>query len=459
MQTAITLFKKNPLISKTILFVLYLYYLSLYFGLTSFYIIPVFLKLYFNIPTQKIIRIIPLLYIADFTAPWITPIEYGHYSLITFLKNFYTNKELFILHVSAILIFSLITYFILFNLLKNFKNNLFFLAICLMLIVVSHYVLLNLNLSPEKITHSSAVIFLVTFLFSKKIWILYLAKITSNYLNTVNLKEYLINLFNYSPFYRENFRLESYIEQSENENIKLYVQSFLSVLFAIAYFFFMKFLSPEFFITELAVCPGQVSYQYYLQNITDNYFTCFTISSFLKGIIKHLFIDTLLLVIPGHLVGLHFRLPFGNFLKAKSFPELLSQTMYYYTLVINRIFIWEISKYLRLKSRKVSTALITFVSVFVGGLFFHLNRDLNYIVVFNKNYYGSLLEGPLLYFFLLSIFMTLKFKLFKLNFLNVLIWLFMLLIVRSLNTYYFLEPLTFKIQYLMKALFWWNSLE
>lgn len=459
MLTAITVFKRFPLVSKTMLFVLYLYYLSLYFGLTSYYIIPVFLKLYFDIPTKNIIFLIPVLYIADFTAPWVTPIEYGHYSLITFLKTFYNTKELFVLHAAAIIIFSLTTYLILFKLLKNFKNNLSFLMLCLMLILISHYVLLKLNLSPEKINFSSTLVFLIAFLFSKKIWLLFLAKITSNYLGVFSFKEYLIGLFNYSPFYRENFKLDSYIELNENESLKLYVQSALLILFAIAYFYLLKILTPESIIPELMVCPGQVSYEYYLKNIASNYFSCFTITSFLKGFIKHLFIDTLLLVIPGHLIGLNFRLPFGNFLNAKSFPELLSKSMYYYSLIINRIFIWEISKAFRLKSRKISTAIITFISVFVGGLFFHLNRDLNYIIVFGKNYYPSLFEGPILYFFLLSLFMTLKMRFFKLNIFNVIFWLVLLLLIRSLNTYYFLEPLTYKIQYLMKIIFWWRQVE
>ena len=139
---------------------------------------------------------------------------------------------------------------------------------------------------------------------------------------------------------------------------------------------------------------------------------CFLANDFLQGIIKHIFLDSMIFVIPGLMMGWKFPLPFSNFFTAKNWPNFLYKLFYYYALIIYRLFTVEFYHLLQFLFKKRSPwhlPIATFLGVFVGGYCFHALKDFAYVQQFTSNSIFTILFSwnSFTYFFTIALFCTL----------------------------------------------------
>lgn len=443
-------FEKDTIFVNSLTFLVYVYFLSISFGLTPFYVLPVIFRLFFKLDPIKILKVLPLLYLLDTSGSWPIPTEYGNYSFYTFFKPHFATLRLFLIQLAALIFFSLTSYLVFVRLLPKSKNKLLIPAAIFIIAPLIHFVLLFLMHQTDYKNPLFAFFVLTLSMFAKKIWLLVLALQTTIFKKQMTYYQFTQGIFTFSPFSREVFDLNDYT--INHSHLKKY--AVLGCLFAISFFYFMKLFSLPEYHSDLKVCSGNVSMSVYLSYATSPYLNwyCLTIASFLKGIVKHLLIDTLLLVIPGYLIGLNFTFPFQNFFKSRSFADFFSNTMYYYSLVVNRFFIWELHKAANIFKLPLPKKVLIFLSVFFAGIYFHLYRDIHYVFIYGMNFFPKLFNGPIFYYLLLGFFISFKLKIFKSKYSNIAFWFILMIFIRYINAFYMLEDISLRIKFLKMSL-------
>ena len=110
----------------------------------------------------------------------------------------------------------------------------------------------------------------------------------------------------------------------------------------------------------------------------------------------------------GKLYGLRLTSPTHNIWQSTSFGDFFRRGMYYYALIINKFFqipFMHILNKLNLH-RKARNNLAMLLSVYIGGLYFHILRDINSFFITHNSFENIILyiKKTGLYFFLMGLF-------------------------------------------------------
>lgn len=253
-------------------------------------------------------------------------------------------------------------------------------------------------------------------LIAKKYWITFLLALEYQY-SRISLKDTVAGLVAPSAMFRESFKLDRY-EVNLHEGFKWGgILSAMTIAGLIIYnqifYQITGLLSSTVVVNSFSfnlVCHSTLTTLAPPEAFTrGELFGCFLANDLFRGIIKHIFLDSMIFVIPGLMMGWRFSLPFSNFMTAKTWPSFLFKLFYYYALIIYRLFTVEFYHLLQLLFKKRSSwhlPLATFFGVFVGGYCFHALKDFAYIQQFTPHSAFTMLFSwnSFTYFFTIALF-------------------------------------------------------
>lgn len=319
---------------------------------------------------------------------------------------------------------------------------------------------------------------IITYIASK-IWVIYLLAIELKFKKTDTLD--LIGGVAFPlVFFRETFNLSGYEEQDREVQSRLYLKACLISIGAILGYFvvaqtlyqFSSFENTISIANKFAVkleCSQASSYSASkLISMTRlNAWACFFSSNFLVGFVKVYLLNSLVMVLPMLLLGFNLSLPFSNVLRARSWSSFFSSLFYYYSLIVNRVFVTEIYKFF-LDISKKRNEIIRFASTFIGvilcGYCYHMFRDFSLLYKNLKvNIFDLIFRVPVLIYFeslaFLSAFSGLRFfnktKLTnKLGVLEPFFYVFIFILMRIFFSNYQLGiPVENQYNYILKLLY------
>jgi hypothetical protein len=258
----------------------------------------------------------------------------------------------------------------------------------------------------------------LTSLICNKIWLIYLLSVEFPYAaQRQNAIQFLGGLVAPGPAFKETNRFEHFQDLS-SEGFWRGVR--MSAVVVVGYLFlnqliyqitgnYSSLVVPNQSTLGL-VCPtGSRIQSTYIELFQANeLWLCFFNMEILVGFVRVLFLDTMILVIPGMMMGLRYHLPFGNFFRVRSWSEFLFKLTYYYSLVIYRIFIVEFRKMMADLAKHSSSFFQyagPFAGVFVGGIVHHIFKDqyLAYWMGAERFLLASISLAAIIYFTFLSV--------------------------------------------------------
>lgn len=422
-----------------------------------YYIAPVVLH---NLLNQKITTTLwqaTILYFFNYRAAWQSFSEYGRSNVfdlvvVALRLNYFQS---FMLSIISKILFCLLAFIIINTIMKALlKNKYLTFPMIIVFFVVTQT---SIYILSDKFESNSVVqmgLLLVVTLLTNKIWILFIAGQHCAFNSKkIEPKKLLTNGIAYFSMPRESFDLGVYSSKS----LVVFLKGIVGCI-AIIIFNQLFFGPTRLFFNNEVLCPAQISTYSFLSNhgSTIQAWFCLFRTEFIFSIINHLILGFFSFLIPGYLVGLNFSFPVGNIFKARTFAGFLHAISYYYSLMLNKFFIIEIYKILKLivNSKKIIFISIL-IGVFIGGAIFHVNRDYHYMFFYHSNYFRALLQQPLAYYFMLAFLCSMAhLQIFKfksesriLNKAFLMLYLVVFLIIRFINGFFVNEDFSSQLKY------------
>jgi hypothetical protein len=439
---------------------IYLYFLSALDSLSAYFIVPVVLATFIRLDFKTLSYIFLICFLLDPYSAWRLWSDYGPYSSFQLIESSRGTGYAWTLHlvVSTTFIFFAAAY-IKFGRLFRAKSAKSTLLLTLTTIAAIYFSIQSIDLNRQ-ISFIEFTVFGLALLMAKFLWIMTIGIICSES-SQVTRFQLISGIVSFSPYVRENFDLNQYYQKSD----RLFYKGIGLSAIVVAFYAVLPTVSGSGSLSAPPFCPAEIGAEGFLNSHPSiaTIWKCWGLNIGIRTLVENLFISKLLLVVPGYLVGLNFKMPIGEFWKARTFSGLFSRLLYYYSLILERIFFRELDHFRWFRAGRISfgvykTCLI-FVSVVLGGYCIHLLRDINLILFLDETFLSHSWKFAG-YLICIAILLSTGANRFFRNRLRTIdriptiflatFWLFIFGFIRFLNSFYFLGEHSSRLSLLAK---------
>lgn len=362
---------------------------------------------YFNLSLRSKILVLFFAFLFDYQYSFLTENDREEkYNVIDFFVQ-KTGQSEYALHAPLIAIGFLLTFYLLASALHKLRKIRTYLVIPFYILItfaIAELMVFSSNQNNLFGLYISGIIGILT----KKKWLIFLLALE---LQARKLRplEALGGVIIQGPFFRESLSLDNFQSEKVSQfwrgvGISALISFFYLLYYQIQYQIY-GIDSPTVLKNNYSMhlaCPINFHQPVSLQISFVEFSLCLT-GDFFRHTLLRLFLESMILVIPGMMMGFHFPAPYSNFMTAKSWTSFLFKTMHYYSLILFKIFVLEFYNFfftVRKKKSRELLALSTFMGIVVGGYCYHLSRD--YMVPFVRGpdfFQENLFFPPKIFYF------------------------------------------------------------